>query len=138
MKELGTPIVIGIIIVIIIIAVILIYRSGKKSAEPPKVTYPHGGSEIPAGWSPNELVEELFNAMDGLFTLSGTKDAAWGKLANLPTNEMVRAVYDVYNQKYFSKGKGTLTQWIKDESYYDPTSGVKEAALQRLSKEDLI
>jgi len=71
-------------------------------------------------------------------TLSGTKDAVWKRLYDLPTDDMVVAVYSAFNQKYFNKGKGTLTQWIRDEWYYDYTTGVKEKALDRLAKLKLV
>ena len=123
-------------VLIIIIGVYFYYR-GKRNAEGPKVTYPEGGNAIPEGWSPLPLVSELHDAMDGLFTLMGTKDAAWTKLRDLPTDEMVIAVYDTYNQKYFRDGNGTLTQWIRDEKYADPLTGVKESTLARLQNLDL-
>lgn len=120
----------------VLLLILIIYfigrRAGKRNAEGPKVNYPKGGEDIPASWSPEPLVKELHNAMDGLFTLSTTKDAAWKKLRDLPTDEMVIATYDVYNQRYFKDGKGTLVQWIDDEYYYDPTTGIKASTLARL------
>jgi hypothetical protein len=127
-------IIIGIVVVIAI--VLIIYFSGKKAgkrtAEGPQVVYPNGGNSIPQGWNPIPLAEELFDAMDGLFTLSGTKTAVWNKLLNLPTDEMIIAVYNAFNQKYFSLGKGTLVQWIRDEIYTDPFSDVKQNLLNKL------
>lgn len=122
---------ISVLILIIIIAVYFYFR-GKRNAEGPKVTYPQGGNSIPAGWSPMPLVKELYDAMSGLFSFTGTKDQVWTKLRDMPTDEMVIAVYDTYNQKYFSEGNGTLTQWIRDENYYDPISGVRDSTLSRL------
>ncbi len=125
-----------IIITIIIIVVVLVIwyagkQRGKSTAEGPQAEYPEGGNEIPSNWSPEPIVSELYDVMSG-WALTGTKDSAWIKLRDLPTNEMVIAVYNVFNQKYFGEGYGTLVQWIRDEAYYDYFSGVKEGTLARL------
>ncbi|MES2134487.1 MAG: hypothetical protein V4506_19225 [Bacteroidota bacterium] len=129
-KNLNTFIIIAAVIIILI--AIYFYRSGKKNAEGPQVEYPHGTESIPAGWSPTALVDELKSVMSGLFTFSGTKDDTWKKLRDLPNDDMVIAVYNVFGQKYFGEGKGTLTKWINDEYNYDFLSGVKEGTLARL------
>ncbi len=124
--------------VIFVVAVYIIYRIGKKQGDAPVVKYPHNGEDIPPSWSPEPLADELHDVMGGLFTLTGTKDTAWTKLKDLPTDEMVIAVYSAFNQKYYKEQKGSLTQWIKDENYYDYTSGVKAATLERLAKLKLV
>jgi hypothetical protein len=110
------------------------YRQGKKGAQGPKVYIPQGTNSIPMGWNAVALADELKDVMTGLFTMSGTKDKAWRKLAELPTDDMVKAVYSAFNQKYFADGKGTLTQWIRDEKYYDYLSGIRNLALTRLAQ----
>ena len=107
----------------------------------PQATLPQGGAGLPVVgytqtgqaqlWNPEPLVDELYNVMDGLFTLSGTKDAAWRKLLELPSNDMVTSVYNRFNVKH-GAGK-TLTAWIREEDYYDYLSGVKDATLNRLT-----
>lgn len=124
--------IIAIVVVVLIIFSVYFYFQGKRKAEGPKVTYPQGGSGIPAGWSPEPLVARLYDAMSGLFTFTGTKDAAWRELRDLPSDDMVTAVYDVFNQKYYSESQATLTQWIRDENYFDPLTGVKETTIKRL------
>lgn len=122
--------------VIILFLVVLgwyFYRQGKRKAEGPQVKFEEGTAALPSGWRPEPLADELHDAMSGLFTLSGTKTKAWEKLYTLPTNDMVRAVYNAFNTKYFGEGKGTLTQWIRDEYYHDFTSGIKNQVLNRLS-----
>ena len=127
------------IVVVVVVAGYLLYRQGKKSAERPKdVEYPNNGTGIPAGWSAEIIADNLHDVMDGLFTLPITKDAAWLKLRDLPTNDMVIAVYNVFNQKYFNKDDGTLTQWIKDESVLGWPSEVKETTLARLATLNLV
>lgn len=121
-------------IIILAVVVYFIWKNGKKAGLTiiPDVPYLKDQEILSANFNPNILAEELFNAMDGFFSLSGTKDAAWRKLYELPTNNMVIAVYNAFNQKYGSKGKGSLTQWIADENYYDYLTGMKAKVLNRL------
>jgi hypothetical protein len=120
--------------IVIGIVVYIIWRNGKKAGQTiiPDIPYIKDQPIITANFNPNILAEELFKAMDGLFTLSGTKDSAWRKLYELGTDNMVIAVYNAFNSKYGFKGKGSLTQWIKDETYYDYLSGIRGKALARL------
>lgn len=127
---------IGVLIFLVVLGYIF-YRKGKKSANGPEVNFEAGTTQIPAGWNPVTLADELFDSMYGLFSLSTTKSEAWKKLYDLPTNDMVRAVYSAFNQKYFNKGSGTLTQWVRDEKYYDFTNTSKEQLLNRLSQLNL-
>lgn len=130
-----------IIAAILIIAVLIIYfmgkRRGKVTAEGPSVNYPKGGNAIPLGWDPKPLAKELHQVMDGLFTLSGTKDTTFKKLLSLPTDDMFVAVYSVYNQLYFSAGDGTLREWINAEKYTDLTSTTVESLNERFDKLNL-
>ena len=99
----------------------------------PVVSYTPSGSAVL--WNPSPLVSKLYDAMHGLFTPSGTKDAVWTELAQLPTDDMLTAVYNEFNKKF---GDGdTLTQWIRDEYWSDITGSGKELALNRLSKANL-
>lgn len=128
-----------IIVTVIVIAIILtIYfygkSQGKAKVQGPQVNYPKGGKDIPAGWDPEVLAKKLYSVMKGLFTTARPKEEAWGELSALPTDEMVIAVYNTFNQLYFSKGDGTLTDWIRDESYYDPFFSVKDEVLKRLER----
>ena len=109
--------------------------------KPAPIPLPAGGAGIPTtgynaqgqpiAWSPQPLSNELYSAMNGLGTFSGTKDEAWSKLAQLPTPDMVTAVYNDFNNRY---GNGeTLTQWIRNEVYYDYLTGVRDATLAKLA-----
>ena len=69
--------------------------------------------------------------MDGLFTASGTKDDTFLKLAQLPSDDMVTAVYNYFNTKY-GDGK-SLTDWINSEWWTNITGSGKEEALNRLN-----
>lgn len=109
------------------------YRRGKKAATGPDVKFEEGTNALPAGWSPMPLVEELHDVMAGFFTSPGAKNEAWEKLYNLPTGDMIRAVYKAFNEKYFRDGYGTLTQWIRDENHYAYLSSVKQKTLEKLS-----
>lgn len=136
MKKTTVYIIIIVVFVLIIIGYLL-YNAGKKNATPKDVKYPHGGSGIPPDWSPVPMIEELHDVMNGMLTFTGTKDAAWIKLRDLASDDMVTAVYNGFNQRYFKDGNGTLTKWIRDEKYYDFTSGVKDSTLARLAKLNL-
>ena len=106
----------------------------------PAAQLPAGGAGIPTvgytqtgqaiAWDPKPMSDQLYNAMSGLFTTSGTKDEAWTALIQLPTNDMLTAVYNQFNKDH---GNGTtLTAWIDDEYYYDYFTGVKVQALNKL------
>jgi hypothetical protein len=122
------------------IVLYFVYRQGKKSAEAPKVTYQYpNGQGLPAGWSPLTLVDKLYNTMNGWFLPNPIdRDNAWLELAKLNTPDMVRNVYDVFNQIHFKEGKGTLTQWINDESILGWPGTAKNAALTTLTSLKLI
>lgn len=90
-------------------------------------------SGVPALWNGNALANKLHDVMDGFATLTTTKDDAWQDLIDLPTDEMVKQTYNEFNRLYSKDKDDTLTQWIKDENYYDYFSGVKEKAIRRLT-----
>lgn len=121
-------VVIGIIILIVVVLIIYFWgkRNGRLKTTGPNVSYPNGGQGIPSGWNPTPLAKELHQVMDGLLTLSGTKENAFKKLLTLPTDDMFTAVYSAFNQLYFSKGYGTLREWINDEKYTDITTNTIE------------
>ena len=85
-------------------------------------------SGLPAGWSPYPLATRLKNEMTGISL--GTYPSSWRILLELPTDEMVIAVYKAFNQQYFKLGKGTLTEWIKAE--WQLVGTTKERVLARL------
>ena len=131
-----------IIIAIIIIAVVLtIYFHGKKQGrdkvEGPQVNYPKGGNDIPKGWNPEILAKKLYNSMKGVFSTASAKEKVWSELLLLPTDEMLIAAYNAFNQLYFKEGKGTLTDWIRDEFYFNVIGSVKGDVLNRLERLNL-
>jgi hypothetical protein len=117
----------------------LIYKGVTKLINrPPVIPLPTGGQGIPVvsydpqgnptTWSPRPLSQELYDSMSGLDWTS-SKEEAWGKLLNLPTNDMVVSVYNDFNQQF--GGGETLTQWIDDE-YGSFFTSNKPGVLQRL------
>lgn len=96
----------------------------------PVAGYTNTGTPIP--WNPAPVVEAQYGAMDGGGSFSGTKDEAWTLLLNLPTADMLTAVYNAFNADPRAEGD-SLTQWIRDEIYYDYISGVKAAVLAKLT-----
>ena len=124
-------------IIIAVIAVgvaIYIYFKGKKDGKIyiPDAPYINGANAIPAGWNPNILADRLYTVMNDTIVASGTKDAAWKELLGLATDDMIIAVYNTFNKKYATKGKGSLTEWVNDEIYYDYLSGVKSKLYNKL------
>ena len=130
--------------IIVIVGGYVAYRGGKKLInylnQPPPPKLPQGGAGLPVVsygsdgkpvyWNPRPFSKNLYEVMDGLFTFSGTKDEAFSKFGDLPTNDMVVSVYNDFNSNY---GDGeTLTAWIKGEWFYDITGAGRELALNRL------
>jgi len=120
----------------------IIYKKIKKKMNvlPQTFPLPTGGGGMPVVsynpqgqptfWNPEPLAKELFDVMDGLFTLSSTKDVKLYEFANLPTPDMATAVYNQFNKNY---GDGeTLTQWINDEWFTPAGSEAKNLALAKL------
>jgi len=104
-----------IVILVIVGLVYLIYRWGKRNAEGPQVTLTNGTQSIPKGWTPEPLARQLHDALDGVFVLAATKGEAFKKVMDLPTDDMIKSVYNAYNTLYFKEGNGTLVQWLRDE-----------------------
>lgn len=100
----------------------------------PVTGYSPNGS--PIAWSPAGLVDQLYSAMSGLGTFSGTKDEVWQQIINLPSADMLTATYNAFNHDSRSEGE-SLTQWIDNENYYDYLSGVKAATLAKLRAANL-
>ena len=141
LKDLPITAKIGIVVGVGVLGFFVYKKFKKKLAMlPPVFPLPTGGGGMPivsynptgepTYWNPAPLSAELFDVMDGLFTLSGTKNDLFLKFAQLPTNDMVVAVYNHFNQNY---GDGeTLTQWINDEYYYSYLEDGKSLALAKL------
>lgn len=133
-----TQIIVAALIIVVLMTIYFMGKHrGKTTAEGPKVNYPKGSKSIPAGWDPTPLAKELFSVMDGLFTLSGTKENTFRKLLTLPTDDMFIAVYSAFNQLYFSKGSGTLREWINAEKYTDLFSSTVTELNDRFDKLNL-
>ncbi|RFZ84768.1 hypothetical protein DYU05_03950 [Mucilaginibacter terrenus] len=129
------------LILVIVLAVIgfavWLYYKGKNAGLTfiPDVAYPHGTEAIPSNYNPNPLADELHEVMKGLFTSPATKEKAFQKLYNLPTDDLLVLVYNTFNKKYGREGSGSLTKWIDDEvihTYGFFTSSIKSKLLARL------
>lgn len=131
-KTLRVAVIIFVIAVILIVFIYFVGRSsGKNKAEKDKAQkekLPNNGKGIPDGWSPDSLVSELHDAMDGIFAWSGTREAAYSKLLGLTKDQLV-AVYNRFNSLHGSKGN-TLYNWIKDEFHSGPQQAKALAALE--------
>ena len=96
------------------------------SIRPPRITAGRGAG-IPVGWSPFPLAAQLHTEMEGV-NWGGFDHKSWITLSELPTDDMVVAVYKAFNQQYFNEGAGTLTKWIMDEA----GQTYRQVALNRL------
>lgn len=128
--------ILSIVLIIIICALVLVvavkvYRAFKK---PVNAKYIEGGGALPSGWSPTAITDNLFNAIQGIFTLTGTKDDAYKAFNDLNDNQMI-SVYNDWGNRYADKKSymffpmGSLTQAIKDETGYTVFGGVNQADL---------
>ena len=128
----------------VLVGGVLIFVGTKKLIKylntPPPPTLPQGGAGLtvvsygsngqPVYWNPQPIAKNLYEVMKGLFTGSETKDIAFTKFAELPTDDMVVSVYNYFNQNY---GDGdTLTTWINGEWLTDILGSGKELAINRL------
>ncbi len=89
-----------------------LFRPGIPSA--PRITAGKAKG-LPQGWSPYPLAAALHNDMEGVNWGVMVEPQSWVTLSGLPTDDMVIAVYEAFNQQYFNEGNGTLTEWIRDE-----------------------
>ncbi len=102
-------VIVGLIVVMLIV---FTYQKGAASTKQKTVDIPKGElKDIPEGWTPAELAGRLYYGMEG-FNISVTdKELAWKSLYELPTDAMVVAVYNYYNQQYLEN----LTRRIAEE-----------------------
>lgn len=141
-----TALIITSIVVLILLAIYVMGRkAGKQKSELKEAAEKWGkddwgspiantnASQIPAGWQPDGLAKELFDAMDGVFTTSETKSLAFGKILAL-TDAQVIEVYKRFTERFAEK-PDTLTTWIKDELYGGGRA--KDQALARLAQLNL-
>lgn len=77
--------------------------------------------------------DELFNAIDGWFTLASTKEKIFVKLMALNDSQLV-FTHRVYTTLYFAKHSETMTQSIANETNTEPAfiGGIKDKLVSRL------
>lgn len=122
------------IILLIVVIILAIYFYGKSKGSVPRVANPNSGRDIPAGWSPQPLASSLHNVLSGLFTMTGTKDAVFSSIINLPNDAMVISVGNAFNDLYFKEGKGSIINWLKDELWVDPLTGKRDELVRTLER----
>lgn len=117
------------ILILGIIVTIKVVRALKKA---PNAKYVPGGGAIPEGWIAKPVTDSIFNVIDGVFTLTNTKDEAYAKFNDLNDNQMIAVYNDWLAQDYDQKGfpkHGTLTKALKDENTYNMMGGVNNMDL---------
>jgi hypothetical protein len=106
-------------------------KMGKDKVEAKIIPLPDNGSGIPAGFNAVWYANNLHRIMTGVH-LSGTKDGVFKQVLDLPSKDMLMAVYNQFNALYMKEGHGTLVKWLQDEWYYDWTSGIKDNLINAL------
>lgn len=121
------------VLLLVVLALWLYKRLYKFS----KVPYPDKGEGLPAQWETkgNELVDELFDVIDGVTDSAVSKERAFAKLLTL-TNDQLVYVYNTYNQKYGKQSNETLTEAIEGEWIWNSTPTKQAIAL--LKKNNLL
>lgn len=126
------------------VGIYFIIRSIKKNAleNIPLPEVPEGTLSDPSKGIPNNAAfekiarqysEELFNAIDGWFTLASTKEKIFIKLMALNDSQLV-FTHRVYTTLYFAKYSETMTQAIENEKNTQPAfiGGIQEKLVTRL------
>jgi hypothetical protein len=120
-----------------------VYFSGKSAGKrkvPKDTELPNAGSGIPVigtdqngkkiSWSPNAIVSDLFDALNGSFVMAATKEELFIRMLDL-TDDQLTAVYNKFDKDHYDKDNGTMTQWIKDE-FNVSIGSVRDELVRRL------
>ena len=138
-KQKRTAIIVGVII-LIALTIYLIGRSSGKKGKAKHIDLPtdtgkpgdnFGG--IPAS-TIRRLSVALHDDMDG-WNLGGHNMDPYKEWLTMSDTGFV-AVYNDFNDQFYSEGKGTLRKWIADEMYRD--SLIDDAVLPRMAKLNLL
>lgn len=138
-KKILSIVLIIIICALIIVVSVKVYRAFKK---PVNAKYIQGGGALPQGWTPTAITDNLYNAIQGVFTLTGTKDDAYKAFNSLNDNQMI-SVYNDWQNRYADKKSylffpmGSLTQALKDETGYVTFVGENNADIMKANLERL-
>jgi hypothetical protein len=129
--------------IIIVIAAFLTFTAIKivrAFKKPPNAKYVQS-APIPVGWTPTKVTDDIYNAIDGTFVMSATKDAAYKAFNDLNDNQMI-AVYNDWNDRYHDNKAyyiwpyGSLTNAIKNKTGYVSIGGTnnQDVALANLNR----
>lgn len=109
---------------LIVLGLLLFYvfarRAGKKKGEAQAMEnlkqepLPNNGSGIPKGWDPQNLANQLYEAMNSFTTTGTAKGQLFRRCLDL-TDDQTTALYNRFNALFGPKGKGSLTKWVDDE-----------------------
>lgn len=129
-----------------IILIYIIYRIGKNKGAVKPNTLPNdtdwGGGLTPSeGTNVRAISERLYRDMDNAWVWVGaSRDCeAYQQFLGL-SDTLFTAVYNDFNDLYYSKGDGTLKEWISDESFSGTrgcSGDIKDAILKRMDKLNL-
>lgn len=138
-KKILSIVLIIIISILVIVVAVKVYRAFKK---PVNAKYVQGGGALPQGWTPTVITDNLFKAIQGIFTLTNTKDDAYKAFNALNDNQMI-SVYNDWQNRYADKKSywffpmGSLTEALKDETGYVSFSGENNADIMKANLDRL-
>lgn len=127
--------IIALIAIIILIIIIIITSNKKNKIQNTPLPTDSVGEELTEedARTVRELTLQLYNDMKGIdwfgwLTTNGKNYSALESLAQLGDKLFV-AVYNDFNNLYFSEGHGTLRNWINDEVYVANSRALHAATL---------
>lgn len=110
---------IAIYIVVGVVVLYIIYRIYKNFQAPVNAAYVPG-APVPIGWTPTTITDNLYDVIQGVFTLTSTKDDQFNIFNALNDNQMI-AVYNDWQNRYANTKSylfftmGSLTQAVSGE-----------------------
>lgn len=132
---------IAIVLVVLLVAVVIFYAvkqfSQPKAEEAPlPEDQPDGVLTQSEEVQVSNLATLLYEDMDGWFD---ARNNDLYRTLSMLSDKLLVAVYNTFNQKYFSKGYGTLRTWLLDESYTAFTGNlVRNSIIPRMDKLKLV
>ncbi len=93
---------------VVITVLIIVLKRDKKGGKPPYVDLPNSGSGIPVMWSPDEIVNGIYNSISG-FGFGYSLNEELSKF-NALTLDQVAAVYNRWSELYLGEGQWPF-QW---------------------------
>ncbi|MDD5551409.1 MAG: hypothetical protein PHS34_09130 [Candidatus Omnitrophica bacterium] len=126
---------------IALILIIYFYGKRKGKSTPIKIKLPGGTSDIPTGWNPNPLIEDLHDVLDST-TFSpvawNKREEVFSELLNLATDSMFVFINNEYNKRYQGEMTRSLKEQIRREGMLGFWAGLKDKLIERMDKLNIV